>query len=235
MIMKVVVTGGTKGIGRAIIEVFFAQGADIAFCARNADDVEQLNQELLKRDPSRSIVAGVADVSKKEDVISFSEEINKRWNTIDALVNNAGVFIPGEILDEDEGSLEHMINTNLYSAYNLTRALVPQMIDRGGGHIFNICSVASLLALPGGGSYSISKFALLGFSKVLREELKAKGVKVTSVMPGATWSNSWAGVGLPVSRLMQADDVAKQIWAAYDTSVAAVIEDIVLRPQLGDL
>jgi short-subunit dehydrogenase len=235
MIMKVVVTGGTKGIGRAIIEVFFAQGADIAFCARNADDVEQLNQELFKRDPSRSIVAGVADVSKKEDVISFSEEINKRWNTIDALVNNAGVFIPGEILDEDEGSLEHMINTNLYSAYNLTRALVPQMIDRGGGHIFNICSVASLLALPGGGSYSISKFALLGFSKVLREELKAKGVKVTSVMPGATWSNSWAGVELPVSRLMQADDVAKQIWAAYDTSVAAVIEDIVLRPQLGDL
>ncbi len=233
--MKVVVTGGTKGIGRAIIEVFFAHGADIAFCARNADDVEQLNQELFKRDPSRSIVAGVADVSKKEDVISFSEEINKRWNTIDALVNNAGVFIPGEILDEDEGSLEHMINTNLYSAYNLTRALVPQMIDRGGGHIFNICSVASLLALPGGGSYSISKFALLGFSKVLREELKAKGVKVTSVMPGATWSNSWAGVELPVSRLMQADDVAKQIWAAYDTSVAAVIEDIVLRPQLGDL
>ena len=233
--MKVVVTGGTKGIGRAIIEVFFAQGADIAFCARNADDVEQLNKELSNRDSSRSIIAAVADVSKKEDVLSFSKQITKRWNTIDALVNNAGVFVPGEILHEDEGALEHMINTNLYSAYNLTRALAPQMIDRGGGHIFNICSVASLLALPGGGSYSISKFALLGFSKVLREELKTKGVKVTSVMPGATWSNSWAGVELPVSRLMQADDVAKMIWSAYDTSAAAVIEDIVLRPQLGDL
>ena len=233
--MKVVVTGGTKGIGRAIIEVFFAQGADIAFCARNAEDVEQLNKELSNRDSSRSIIAAVADVSKKEDVLSFSKQITKRWNTIDALVNNAGVFVPGEILHEDEGALEHMINTNLYSAYNLTRALAPQMIDRGGGHIFNICSVASLLALPGGGSYSISKFALLGFSKVLREELKTKGVKVTSVMPGATWSHSWAGVELPVSRLMQADDVAKQIWAAYDTSAAAVIEDIVLRPQLGDL
>jgi len=140
------------------------------------------------------------------------------------------VFTPGEILHEDAGALEHMINTNLYSAYNLTRALAPRMIDQGAGHIFNICSVASLLALPGGGSYSISKFAMLGFSKVL-----AKGVKVTSVMPGATWSNSWAGVDLPVSRLMQADDIAKQIWAAYDTSAAAVIEDIVLRPQLGDL
>ena len=233
--MKVVVTGGTKGIGRAIIEVFFAQGADIAFCARNAEDVEQLNKELSNRDSSRSIVAAVADVSNKEDVLSFSKQITKRWNTIDALVNNAGVFVPGEILHEDEGALEHMINTNLYSAYNLTRALAPRMIDQGGGHIFNICSVASLLALPGGGSYSISKFAMLGFSKVLREELKAKSVKVTSVMPGATWSNSWAGVDLPVSRLMQADDVAKQIWAAYDTSDAAVIEDIVLRPQLGDL
>ena len=233
--MKVVVTGGTKGIGRAIIEVFFAQGADIAFCARNAEDVEQLNKELSNRDSSRSIIAAVADVSKKEDVLSFSKQITKRWNTIDALVNNAGVFVPGEILHEDEGALEHMINTNLYSAYNLTRALATRMIDQGGGHIFNICSVASLLALPGGGSYSISKFAMLGFSKVLREELKAKSVKVTSVMPGATWSNSWAGVDLPVSRLMQADDVAKQIWAAYDSSYAAVIEDIVLRPQLGDL
>ena len=139
--MKVVVTGGTKGIGRAIIEVFFAQGADIAFCARNAEDVEQLNKELSNRDSSRSIVAAVADVSKREDVLSFSNQITKRWNTIDALVNNAGVFVPGEILHEDEGALEHMINTNLYSAYNLTRALAPQMIERGGGHIFNILSL----------------------------------------------------------------------------------------------
>jgi len=98
-----------------------------------------------------------------------------------------------------------------------------------------MCSVASLIAYPNGGSYSISKFALLGFSKVLREELKEFGIKVTSIMPGATWSNSWAGVDLPKDRLMMANDVAQVILSAIKMSDSAVIEDIVLRPQLGDL
>ena len=151
------------------------------------------------------------------------------------LVNNAGVFLPGEIVNEEDGALEKMIDTNLYSAYHLTRALLPEMINYGGGHIFNMCSIASFMAYPNGGSYSISKFALLGFSKVLREELKGKGIKVTSVMPGATWSASWEGVDLPESRLMQPTDIAKVIWNALEMSPSTVIEDIVLRPQLGDL
>jgi len=109
------------------------------------------------------------------------------------------------------------------------------MISHGTGHIFNMCSIASITAYPNGGSYSISKFALLGFSKVLREELKDKNIKVTSIMPGATWSASWAGVDLPESRLMQATDIAKIVWSALEMSPSAVIEDIVIRPQLGDL
>jgi len=128
-----------------------------------------------------------------------------------------------------------MIDTNLYSAYHLSRALIPTMVAYGSGHIFNMCSIASFTAYPNGGSYSISKFALLGFSKVLREELKQKNIKVTSIMPGATWSASWAGVDLPESRLMQADDIAKIVWSALEMSPSAVIEDIVIRPQLGDL
>jgi len=128
-----------------------------------------------------------------------------------------------------------MIETNLYSAYHLSRAIVPNMITNGHGHIFNMCSIASKIAYPNGGSYSISKFALLGFSKVLREELKTQNIKVTSIMPGATWSASWEGVELPESRLMQAEDIAKVVWTALEMSPSAVIEDITLRPQLGDL
>jgi short-subunit dehydrogenase len=109
------------------------------------------------------------------------------------------------------------------------------MEARGNGHIFNICSVASLLALPGGGSYTVTKFAMLGWSKALREELKKAGVKVTSILPGATWSDSWKGVDLPENRLMQATDIANTLWSAYQLSPSAVVEDIVLRPQLGDL
>lgn len=98
-----------------------------------------------------------------------------------------------------------------------------------------MCSIASKIAYPNGGSYSISKFALLGFSKVLREELKPTGIKVTSILPGATWSNSWAGVDLPEDRLMQAHDIAIPVWSALSMSPSAVVEEITIRPQLGDL
>ena len=103
------------------------------------------------------------------------------------------------------------------------------------GYIFNMCSVASEKAYPNGGSYSISKFALLGFSKNLREEMKPFGIKVTSILPGATWSDSWAGFEAPEERLMQARDIAEAVVSALRMSAAAVVEEIVLRPQLGDL
>jgi len=157
------------------------------------------------------------------------------WGTVDVLINNAGVFLPGAISEEKDGNLEFQIETNLYSAYHLTRAVLPMMLPQKSGHVFNMCSVASFMAYPNGGSYSISKFALLGFSKVLREEMKPKGIRVTSIMPGATWSNSWAGVELPEDRLMAANDIAETVWAAYHLSKSSVVEEIILRPQLGDL
>ncbi|MBC7721603.1 MAG: SDR family oxidoreductase, partial [Pedobacter sp.] len=123
----------------------------------------------------------------------------------------------------------------LYSAYHLTRALLPKMMEQKSGSIFNICSIASLQAYANGGSYSISKYALLGFSKNLREELKPYGIKVSAVMPGATFTDSWAGSGINLERIMEANDVAKMVFAASQLSPQAVMEDIVLRPQLGDL
>ena len=109
------------------------------------------------------------------------------------------------------------------------------MIKEGSGHILNMCSVASVIAYPDGGSYSISKFALLGFSKVLREELKLKGIKVTSVLPGATWSDAWSGVDLTRDRLIDPKDIALSVSSAIKMSPAAVVEEIIIRPQLGDL
>jgi len=233
--MNAVITGGTKGIGRAIADMLMDKGINVAICSRTAADVETFMKESAIAYPEVSILAHVGDMSKKGDVLAFAAYIKDHFETVDILINNAGVFLPGEVVSEADGTLETMIDTNLYSAYHLTRALVPGMISHGTGHIFNMCSIASITAYPNGGSYSISKFALLGFSKVLREELKDKNIKVTSIMPGATWSASWAGVDLPESRLMQATDIAKIVWSALEMSPSAVIEDIVIRPQLGDL
>ena len=233
--MNIVITGATKGIGRAIADKFAGVGFNVAVCARTQADLDQM--EALYKDlyPDIKTLFVQTDMRDPEAVKAFGNLILKQWKSLDVLVNNAGVFTPGDIHTEDDGLLEAMIETNLYSAYHLTRTTLPSMIKKKAGHIFNICSVASLKAYPAGGSYSISKFALNGFSQNLREELKEKNIRVTAVFPGATWSNSWAGVDLPKERLMPAADIAKAIFNAWDMSPATVVEDIVLRPQLGDL
>lgn len=233
--MNIVITGGTKGIGLAIGHSFAKEGFDLAICSRNEEDLLHLKSTFKKEYPNVQVITKKADLSKKQEVKDFALFVRNNWKTVDILVNNAGVFIPGLINEEPDGTLESQIDTNLYSAYYLTRELLPIMLPLKSAHVFNMCSIASLMAYPNGGSYSISKFALLGFSKVLREEMKDKGIRVTSIMPGATWSNSWAGVDLPEERLMQADDIAIAVMSAWKMSPSAVVEDIVLRPQLGDL
>ncbi|MCB0643908.1 MAG: SDR family oxidoreductase [Phaeodactylibacter sp.] len=233
--MNIIITGGTKGIGRAIADLFAANQFNVAVCARTAADLETMADDYKNQYLNIQFLPYQADLRHKSEVLKFADFIKANWPAIDVLVNNSGVFKPGAIHTEPEGALEQMVETNLYSAYHLTRALVGGMIERKQGHIFNMCSIASLHAYPDGGSYSISKFALLGFSKNLREELKERGIRVTAILPGATWSASWAGVELPESRLMQAHDIAIAVWAAYSMSPSAVVEDIVIRPQLGDL
>ena len=232
--MNIIVTGASKGIGKAIAEKFAIEGNTVLLCSRGEKSLYETVNELQTAYPT-SIIKGMScDMANKEEVLAFAEWCLK-YGTPDILVNNAGQFIPGSIHDEAEGIIEQMIQTNLYSAYFLTRALLPTMIQKGAGHIFNICSIASLNAYANGGSYSISKFALLGFSKNLREELKPKGIKVTAVMPGATLSASWDGFDIDPNRIMEVNDVAEMILAASKLSPMAVVEDIVLRPQLGDL
>lgn len=233
--LKTAVTGGSKGIGLAIAMALAKEGNDVAICARNNTTLEQAKSAILQTNPSVEVFTFVADLATREGAFAFADAIEKHWNRLDVLVNNAGFFIPGEVSTEPDGTLENLLNTNLFSAYHLTRRLLPLLLQSDRADIFNMCSVASKMAYPNGGSYSISKFALLGFSMALREELKPKGVRVVAVLPGATWSDSWAGVELPHHRLMQANDVAVAIVAAMKMSRSAVVEEIVLRPQLGDL
>jgi short-subunit dehydrogenase len=230
----IVVTGGTKGIGRAILERFAQAGFDVATCARKADELAKL-KETFEAKFKVSAFVQVADMADKNQVKAFTKFITDLNRPVDVLVNNAGYFVPGSVLEEPEGILESMINTNLYSAYYTTRGLAPTMKKNKSGYIFNMCSIASIKAYPNGGSYAISKFALLGFSKVLREELKEFGVRVTAILPGATRTASWDGVELPDERFMKVEDVADTVYAAYSLSSRSVVEEILIRPQLGDI
>ncbi|MCX6336143.1 MAG: SDR family oxidoreductase [Bacteroidetes bacterium] len=232
--MNVIITGATKGMGKAIAQQFAAAGFQLLVCSRNEMDLYALVAELITEYPQASVKAKAADLSNKKEAIEFGNWC-LQFGAPDILVNNAGQFVPGSIHNEADGILEDLMAVNLYSAYHLTRAVLPTMITAKTGHIFNICSIASLNAYANGGSYSITKFALLGFSKNLREELKPHGIKVTSVSPGATLSASWDGFEIDPKRIMEAADIAKMVFAASQLSPQAVVEDIVMRPQLGDL
>jgi short-subunit dehydrogenase len=231
----IIVTGGTRGIGRAVIQKFAVEGFDIATCSRNATELEKLKAGIEKDYDAVNVLVKQADLSDKNQVKSFCEFVQNLNRPIDVLVNNAGHFLPGKIITESEGALESMINANLYSAYNTTRGLIHLIKEKKASHIFNVCSIASFMAYPNGGSYAISKFAMLGFSKCLREELKTFGIRVTAVMPGATRTESWDGTELADERFMKSEDVADTIYAAYALSNRSVVEEIIIRPQLGDL
>ena len=238
--MNVIITGASKGIGKAIATAFAAEGAVLFLCARNEVTLYHTVAELQTRHPAAIIHARPVDMSVKEEAQAFGEWIletvkNTPSGKVDILVNNAGTFSPGSIYNEAEGLLEDMMATNLYSAYHITRKLVPAMIEAKQGLIINMCSIASLQAYSNGGSYSITKFALMGFNKNLREELKPHHIKVMAIYPGAVMTDSWSDFDNSAKRIMEASDIATMILAASKLSPQAVVEDIILRPLLGDL
>lgn len=233
--MQIVITGASRGIGKAIATRFIREGWDAALCSLHPESMEKSADTLRALRPEARILSRGVDMRSSAAVQAFADEASVFLGSIDVLVNNAGIFVPGSIHEEAGGVLEDTLAVNLLGAYHLTRALLPAMKARGQGYVFNMCSTASLRAYPNGGSYSISKHALLGFSRNLREEMKPFGIRVSAVCPGPTLTDSWAGFSGPSDRMMTPEDIAEVVWTAARLSPQTVVEDIVLRPQLGDI
>lgn len=232
--MDIVITGGSKGMGKAVAEKFSTSENNIFICARDGQELEETTRYLNEKYGAR-VKYFTTDLSEKENVLKFAAWVSEQSNAVDILVNNAGYFIPGSVYDEEEGTLRKMIDIHLFGAYHLTRALLPAMMKKRSGHIFNMSSIAALSAYKNGGSYSISKYALMGFSKNLREEMKPFNIKVTTVYPGAVYTASWEGAGVLPERIMEVNDIASLIHSISLLSPQACVEDIVIRPLLGDL
>lgn len=232
---NLVISGASRGIGKAIVLHFAKAGWNIAFCSRNSDNLLALEKELEAINPKQKYLAYTCDVAIQAEVKAFGKAAEAFLGNVDVLINNAGVFIPGQVHNLDDAAFELLMLTNVSSAFTLTKTLVGKMMQRKQGHIFNMSSIAGLSAYPNGGAYNVSKHALTGFSKTLRDELKTHGVRVTSVYPGATLTDAWAGVDLPEERFMKPEDIAKSIFDIYALSERTVVEDIVLRPMLGDI
>jgi short-subunit dehydrogenase len=233
--MNVVITGASRGLGKAMAEGFGALGNNLYLSSQSDLALYKAVEDLMVKYPGATIKARPFDLSVAGQPAALGRWILESGAIPDILINNAGQFLPGSVHQEEDGTLEKLIEVNLYSAYHLTRTLLPHMIKQKRGHIFNICSIASLQAYPNGGSYSISKFALAGFSKNLREEMKPYGIKVSAVYPGAAYTDSWAATGMERIRFMEAEDIAQMVIASSNLSPQACVEDIIIRPQAGDI
>ena len=228
------ISGGTKGIGKAIIKEFAQRGFSIATFARSQNGLDKLKAEIEK-EYEVEVYTEALNVDDKEGVNGFAQRVLSKFSKVDVLVNNAGFFEPGMIGEEEDGVLERTLQVNLNGSYYLSRAFMPSFKEHQHGHIFNICSIASITAYTNGGSYCISKYALLGFSRVLREEMKAFNVAVTAMLPGATYTDSWASSGIPEERFMKPEDVGKSVFDIFSVSKSTVIEEVILRPMQGDI
>ncbi|MVN90888.1 SDR family oxidoreductase [Mucilaginibacter aquatilis] len=229
------ITGATQGIGRAIALAFAKQGISMAICSRNVKDLQNLQIELLKMNSEIQVHTQVADCSKRTDVRAFAQAAQDKLGFINILVNNVGAFIPSTVLNDDDNAFDTLFNTNVMPAYELYRFFGKQMQQEGKGHIFNICSAASKSPAINAGTYSVTKAALYSLNTVMKLEMQAYKVKVTAVLPGSTLTGSWAGTEVHPSRFVMPEDVAAAVLTAYNMSVGANTDEIVIKPVSGQI
>jgi short-subunit dehydrogenase len=229
----VLITGASQGIGAAIARMFAgARVGPLALVARNACNLERVAASCRKT--GVRVEAFPCDVGDADQVATMAAAVLKKFKRVDVVINNAGQYLGKSFLDYTVEEFDNQLAANLRSVFLVSKAFVPGMVSRGRGDVFNMGSIASFVGLEGGSGYCASKFGVLGLSRVMREELKGKGVRVTCVMPGATWSPSWGKSESPVSRFMPDTDIARAFLEVYRMTRRTVVEEIVLRPQLGD-
>ncbi len=231
----VLITGASQGIGAAIAKSFASEirGVRLALVARNVRHLQAVVRVCTRLGAEAEIFP--CDVADEAAVATLAAVVRRRFRAVDVLVNNAGVFAGAPFAEMKVAEFDRIIATNLRSAFLVTRAFVPGMRRRQRGDVFFMSSIAGRGAYPNGAAYCAAKFGVSGLAQVLRAETKGTGLRVCCVYPGATWTPSWAGSGFKSERMMPAADVARAFVDVYRLSRRSVVEEIVLRPDAGDV
>lgn len=230
----ILITGASQGIGRAVARTFAAlPDARLALTARSEEGLRETCD--LSRAQGAEAHAFPCDVSDEAAVEAMAQSVRASLGTPDVIVNNAGLFETGPVVDTTVEAFNRQVAVNLTSAFMVTRGFLREMLERGSGHIFYMASVASLRAYPGAAAYCAAKHGVLGLARAMREETRARGLRVTAVLPGATWTPSWYGSDMPPERLMPPEDIAQAMLDAWRLSNRTVVEELLLRPREGDV
>ena len=231
----VVITGASQGIGAATARVFAEglPGVRLALVARSVGKLAAVAKTAAKRGAEAEVFR--CDVADEASVAAMAAAVLKRFGPPDVLVNNAGLFAGAPFAQTSLGLFDRLVAVNLRSVFLVSQAFLPAMVRRRRGDIFNMSSIAGLQAYPHGAAYCAAKFGVTGLTKVMRAELKDKGIRGTAVHPGATWTPSWSKSGFKAGRMIPAEDIARAMLDAHRLDRRTVVEEIVLRPQLGDI
>ncbi len=234
---SVLITGGSRGLGLEMAREFARQGARVAICARDTDELVNANRMLF--DEGYTVLPLTCDVTDQKQVIAMMGEIKKAYGQIDVLVNNAGIISVGPVEEMTLADFEQAMQTNYFASLYTILAVLPEMKARGNGHIVNIASIGGKVSIPHLVPYSASKFALAGLSKGLRAELKKDGISVTTVYPGLMRTGSprnatfkgqhraeyaWFSISdsLPLTS-MSAERAARQIVSACKNGTGEIV------------
>jgi 3-oxoacyl-[acyl-carrier protein] reductase len=225
------VTGGTRGIGRAIALRLSKLGASVAICGRDTQALAATDAELKKS--GFPVHSQIADVSLSADVTALVDKTQAALGPISILVNNAGIGLFGPAHEKTEPDWDRVLNTNLKSAFLVSRAVAPAMIQRGAGDIINISSLAGRNAFAGGGIYCASKWGLQALSACMAEDLREHGIRVSIICPGsvATGFSSGSARGpKDPAKVLSPEDVAHAVEMIVTQSPQSFLSEIHLRP-----
>jgi NAD(P)-dependent dehydrogenase (short-subunit alcohol dehydrogenase family) len=226
----VLVTGGSKGIGRAIAAALLDAGANVGICGRNGSEVDRAVSDLRDRAPGNTKVAGaVCDVSRPDQVRSLFEVVDKEFEGLDVLVNNAGVGFFSPTADLSIEQWQQTIDTNLSGAFYCSREALQRFRARGAGYIVNISSLAGRNPFAGGAAYNASKFGLNGFSEAMMLDHRQENVRVTYIMPGSV-DTSFGRNSEPANWKIAPDDIAEIVLGLLRMPARTLVSRVEVRP-----
>jgi NAD(P)-dependent dehydrogenase (short-subunit alcohol dehydrogenase family) len=183
---KAIITGGSRGLGRALAVRFAREGASVALCSRSQPDLDDVNNEILALSSAVEVIARVCDITQRDQVSDFVRTVLDEFGTVDILINNAGMLGPRvPIAEYPPEEWERVVQTNLNGTFYFTHLVVPTMIKQKSGSILNVTSSVGKTGRAKWGAYAVTKFAIEGMTQVLAEELKPHNITVNSVNPGS--------------------------------------------------
>lgn len=224
----VLVTGGNRGIGRAIALRLAKLGAGVAICGRDPKALAAAEAEL--ENFGSPIFSQIADVSRSADVTSLVDKTQAALGPISILVNNAGIGLFGPAHEKSETDWDRVLNTNLKSVFLVSRAVAPTMIRRGAGDIINISSLAGRNAFAGGGIYCASKWGLQGLSACMAEDLREHGIRVSTICPGSVATEFSGHSSKDPAKVLSPEDVAHAVEMIVTQGPQSFLSEIHLRP-----